>query len=89
MNSEYEMAKSTRSALEENLSHAKMSMDLIVGDNRLGNGLVPDHIRAKPEWQNAKREYDLVFSALRKFNQAFVRKFKRDIMQERRARYGQ
>ncbi|PLS18937.1 hypothetical protein CVD28_00625 [Bacillus sp. M6-12] len=42
-----------------------------------GMGLVPDNIRATPEWKKAKQEYDHSFAELRKFNSWFVKEFRK------------
>lgn len=41
------------------------------------NGLTPDHIRALPEFQQAKQGFDLAFAELRSFNAWFVKTYKR------------
>lgn len=40
-------------------------------------GLVPDNIRATPEWKKAKQDYDSSFAELRKFNAWFVKEFRK------------
>ena len=52
-------------------------------------GITPDHVRATPAWRSAKREFDAAFAALRNFNAVFVRRFKREMLQERRAKRGE
>lgn len=42
-----------------------------------GMGLVPDNIRATPEWQKAKQDFDRSFAELRKFNAWFVKEFRK------------
>lgn len=46
-------------------------------------GLTPDAVRAMPEWQAAKRAFDLAFSHLRSFNAIYVKKFKNELAAER------
>ena len=53
---------------------------------RLANGLTPDHVRATPEWQTAKRKADAAFAALRSINQIIMRHYKREYMADRAAR---
>lgn len=40
-------------------------------------GLVPDHIRATPEYQQAKQDFDRSFAELRNFNAWFVKEFRK------------
>jgi hypothetical protein len=49
-------------------------------------GLTPDHIKALPEWKEIKRLYDNSFDELRKFNDYFVKTFKKEYAMERRNR---
>ena len=46
-------------------------------------GLTPDHIKVLPEFQIAKREFDKSFAELRKFNEYFVKTFKKESLKER------
>lgn len=39
-------------------------------------GLTPDHIKASPEWKEARRQYDYWFSQLRAYNKAFLKTHK-------------
>ncbi|MNO09060.1 hypothetical protein D3C81_2320260 [compost metagenome] len=50
-------------------------------------GLTPDHVKAMPEWQAAKRAYDVSFAELRAFNGWFNKTFKAEIKKEPRV-YG-
>lgn len=49
-------------------------------------GMTPDHIRQLPEWQQAKRDYNHSFSELKKFNEWYVKTFKKQIQADRRNR---
>jgi len=42
-----------------------------------GIGLVPDHIRATDDYQQAKRNFDRSFAELRNFNAWFVKEFRK------------
>lgn len=46
-------------------------------------GLTPDNIKALPEWQQAKKEFDKSFAELRKFNSYLVKTFKKELALER------
>lgn len=50
-------------------------------------GMTPDHVKAMPEWQAAKRDFDLSFAELRNFNGWFAKTFKKEIRKEPRV-YG-
>ncbi|MGG0308406.1 hypothetical protein ABEY43_06670 [Priestia megaterium] len=52
-------------------------------------GMTPDHIRATPEYQKTKKEYDLSFAELRNFNGWYVKTFKKEIQADRRKRFTQ
>jgi len=41
-------------------------------------GLTPDSVRTSPEFRKAKADFDSAFSALRKFNQYFVKEFSKE-----------
>lgn len=52
-------------------------------------GLTPDHVKASPEFQQAKRVFDASFRRLRDFNALFLKKFKKEYrayMSEKRQR---
>jgi len=49
-------------------------------------GLTPDVVRATPEWITAKNGYSVAFNALREFNATFVKKYKKELREERRQR---
>ena len=50
---------------------------------RLPNGLTPDAIKATPEWRKNKDAFDLASVNLRDFNKAYVKRFARELRQER------
>lgn len=49
-------------------------------------GLTPERVRSTPEWQAAKRAYELAANRLRNFNEHFVKKYAKEIRADRRAR---
>ena len=49
-------------------------------------GLTPDHIKATAEWKGNYRANQLAFDRLRRFNQVFVRTFKKELAAERKAK---
>lgn len=50
-------------------------------------GMTPDHVKAMPEWQEAKRTFDTSFSELRNFNGWFNKTFKKEIKETQRNKY--
>ena len=50
-------------------------------------GMAPDFVKAMPEWQKAKKEYDKAFAELRNFNGWYVKTFKKEISAERKEKY--
>ena len=53
---------------------------------KTGIGLVPDAVRATPEYRTAKKAFEVAFHALRDFNQTFVKQFREELREERRVR---
>lgn len=50
-------------------------------------GMTPDHVREMPEWQLAKRNFQVSFNQLREFNGWYVKTFKKELLAERRNRF--
>lgn len=50
-------------------------------------GLTPDNIKFSEGYRKDKAEFDRTFKALREYNTVFVKKFKREIQQARKARF--
>jgi len=53
---------------------------------RSSMGLTPDHVKALPEWKEAKETFNRSFAELRSFNAWFTKTFKKEYMAERRNR---
>ncbi|MEM9524066.1 MAG: hypothetical protein AAF982_08750 [Pseudomonadota bacterium] len=49
-------------------------------------GLTPDHVKATPEWRQAKAAFHAAEAKLKKFNGAFVKTFKKEIKADIQAR---
>ena len=49
-------------------------------------GLTPDAVKATPEWQLAKKAYNLAFEQSRAFNKFFTKAYKKEIAAERNER---
>jgi hypothetical protein len=81
--------------LDKSFTDAKAIQDYLYAEcNRLslvlnafpkGNlGLTSDVVKFSPEFRNAKTAFDVAFKKLQNFNKQFVRKFRREIIAERR-----
>jgi hypothetical protein len=81
---DYIQAKQIKDRLE---AETKLTGDALRSmSGNTPTGLTPDHVKSTPEWQKAKREFDAAFSVLRKFNEVYVRRFKREIDKDRISR---
>lgn len=79
----YNEAKAARDSAEERLKIAS----LVLGNYPKGvMGLTPDAVRASPQWQKDKAEYNAAFAALREINGVIVKKFRKEYHSERNAR---
>lgn len=47
-------------------------------------GLTPDEVKSSAEFIVAKRDYEAAFRKLRAYNQRFMKKFRREYLEERR-----
>lgn len=81
---DYEQAKKRRDQLEAEYQRASRELKELSGGGPMN--LTPDSVRATPKWKAAKREADEAFAALQDFNTVFVRRFKREIAQDRKRR---
>jgi hypothetical protein len=82
MPSDYTQAKERRDELEAEVSQIGKKLKALSGGGAFN--LTPDSTQDTPEWQKAKREYDDAFAALQRFNAVFVRRFRKEIRQDRR-----
>ena len=82
----YEEAKTYRNEMEAR--HKIDTITIKAFDKYRNNiGIVPDHIRETPEYQNASQACDRNFAELRNFNGWFVKTFKKEIRADRRNKY--
>lgn len=80
----FEQAKQHRDAIEKQLEHFSNEL------NKFPKGLMGlalDNIKQSPESQIADQAYKIHFKELQKFNQWFVKEFKRELAAERRNKY--
>jgi hypothetical protein len=83
---DYAQAKVRRDELEAAVDKADKVLKALSGGSVI-DGRVPDEVRATPEWQAAKRESAAAFAALQRYNSVFVRRFRREMRQDRRNRF--
>jgi len=83
-NDTFENAQSVKEALEVEVSEASKYLRGISGDNK--GGLTPDSVKVLPEWKEAKRRFEQASRALRDFNGSFVKKYKKELTEERTKR---
>lgn len=85
----FQEAKSHGLQLEALLDFASKRLKSFDSYGKTEMGLTPDHVKAMPEWQQAKKEFDLALAQLRNFNGWYVKAFKKEIAAERKEKYKQ
>lgn len=80
---DYNLDKDCQAYLEAALHVCDAAMK---GFPRGPMGLTPDDVKASDTWKAAKKSYDIAFDRLRKFNAAFVKKYKKELGAERKIR---
>ena len=79
---DYVQAKARRDELEAESTRTSRALKALSGGGPMG--LTPEAVRATSEWKTAKRESDAAFAALRNFNAIYLKRFKREIAEDRR-----
>lgn len=79
---DYASAKARKDELEAESKRTSGILHALSGGGHMG--LTPAAVQATPEWKVAKRESATAFAALRNFNAIYVKRFKREIAQNRR-----
>ena len=82
----FAIAKVTASLLESDYSAASRNFKAIPGVGSGPMGLTPDDVRARPDYRIAKEAMDKAFAALRVFNAGYVKRFKKELALERKAK---
>lgn len=80
-------AKTYKEALWTKNTKASEALNSFDQYGKTSMGLTPDHVKAMPEYQAAKKAYDVSFAELRAFNGWFTKTFKVEIKKEPRV-YG-
>ena len=83
----YIIQKQVKQSLENDVKQAEKVLKEFDKYGKGDMGLTPDFVRAMPEYRKAKAEFDNAFQVLRKFNQQFVKQFKKETAKERRERW--
>ena len=83
----YTIQKQVKQSLENDVKQAEKALEEFDKYGKGDMGLTPDFVRAMPEWKKAKAEFDKAFTIMQKFNQQFVKQFKKEIAKERRERF--
>jgi len=84
---EYSIQKQVKQSLESEVEKAEKALKEFDKYGKTEIGLTPDFVKAMPEYKKAKTEFDNAFQVLRKFNQQFVKQFKKEIAKERREKW--
>lgn len=84
--SEYDVAKLVKRNLEAELKATSDALEAATEGKMYPNGLVTDECKATEEYKAAKKANNLAFEQLRAFNGAFMKKYKKEMMAERRNR---
>lgn len=80
----FEAAKAMKARLDAEVARTSAALQLFPKAGPLG--LVPDAVKAAPEYQAAKGAFDRAFANLRNFNSTFIAEFADELRAERRAR---
>jgi len=80
----FHVAKQSKTMLENALDVADKVLKAFNQYGKSGMGMTPDFVKAMPEWQQAKKEFDKAFAELRNFNGWYVKTFKKEIAAERK-----
>lgn len=83
----FDTDKQSKIVLENALDVADEALKAFDSYGKSAFGLTPDHVKAMPEWQQAKREFDKAFAELRNFNGWYMKTFKKEIKEEHKNKY--
>lgn len=83
----YIIQKQVKQSLENDVKQAEKVLKEFDKYGKGDMGLTPDFVRAMPEYRKAKAEFDNAFQVLQKFNQQFVKQFRKEMAKERRERW--
>lgn len=75
-----------RNAFETHMKEAAQALKAIEGVGAGPMGLTPDHVKASPQYKEAKARFDWDFSNFRNFNAYYVKTFKKELAALRRSK---
>lgn len=84
MSADFEEAKAMQGLLEAKVGLTSAALQAFPKSGPFN--LTPDHVKASPEFQAAKRAFDQALAELRTFNADFVTIFAEELRAARRAR---
>jgi hypothetical protein len=83
---DYAAAKARRDDLEAAHRAATARLCAESGTERGAFGMIPDAVKAKPEWRSAYRAERVAFETLRTFNGWYVKRFASELRADRARR---
>lgn len=83
----YQDAKIIKDQLYATMDTTSDELNRLCAPHKGAMGLTSDAYRATVEYQEAKRAFDVSFQQVRNFNEWFSRTFKKEMREDRRARY--
>ena len=83
----FQEAKAYKIQLESLLDFADKRLKAFDSYGKSAMGMTPDHVKAMPEWKEAKVTFDIAFQNLRNFNAKYTKVFKKEIQEERKNKY--
>lgn len=83
--SPFEAAKTEQAAIEKEVDAASETLRAFP---RGPMGLVPDAVKATPEYRAANARFQRAFARQREFNTVFTKRFAKELRAERASRYG-
>lgn len=73
----FNAAKQAKKTLEDDLDSKSKALQSFDSFGKSAMGMTPDHVKAMPEWQKAKLDFDKAFTTLRNFNGWYMKTFKK------------
>ncbi len=80
----FQEAKAYKAQLESLLDFADKRLKSFDCYGKSSIGMTPDHVKAMPEWQEAKTAFETAFQNLRNFNAKYTKAFRKEIQEERK-----
>ena len=84
----FEQATILRDTFSRLSNEAAISLRSIPGVGSGPMGLTPDNVKFSPEYRSAKAAFDHAFANLQAFNKRYVKEYRKELMSQKRAKYG-